>query len=377
MTGLDPDDEAARWLEQQDLAGGAAAFEVEIQVEGSTAGGSSSSAAAEWPTATASARFAGTSRSAASSDRFPQRRPSRDVPGVRKRPPHVLHPAARVRRRLRPRLRRPLAARDLDLLSGLLLDTSWDDRLRLLNISLTYDAEDTRFDVLERYLAEVGLGFGEPWRSVGERSRLWTWSTRDTRSRGRSGSSPAGLNASARWTWSPGSSGSSGSRGARRPARRRGDGSRTAVVVSYAPGLVKNVSSRTASVTLLAARAPKTSRTYFAGRWGDPDETAPARSDEARDALALALHLYDLGRSREWRLRFAKEPARQPAMTEGVVPLADPRAQALSAARRLTSSRTTGATSFPSSSIARSVLSCGSEPTVNWIRKRSWPKSSC
>ena len=42
-----------------------------------------------------------------------------------------------------------------------------------------------------------------------------------------------------------------------------------------------------------------------------------------------------------------------------------------------TSRRTTGATSVPNSSIERMTLSCGIEPTVNWIRNRSWSKISC
>lgn len=204
-----------------------------------------------------------------------------------------------------------------DLLSGLLLDTSWDDRLRLLNISLTYDADDMRFDVLERYLAEVGLdprAMAQRGRAVAlvdvvdtghtftrligilsgwaERERIrWDVVARQLRIVGltwREKTSPK------TWRWQQ----------------------NVAWIDGHAPGLVKNVSLPYRLATFLAARAPKTSRTYFAGRWGDPDETAPWRSDEARDAVALALHLYDLGRNREWRLRFAKELARQPAMTE-------------------------------------------------------------
>jgi hypothetical protein len=42
----------------------------------------------------------------------------------------------------------------------------------------------------------------------------------------------------------------------------------------------------------------------------------PLRDDEARSALALALRLFDLGRTRETRLLFAAEAARQPVMSE-------------------------------------------------------------
>lgn len=40
------------------------------------------------------------------------------------------------------------------------------------------------------------------------------------------------------------------------------------------------------------------------------------------------------------------------------------------------SRRTTGATSVPSSSMARITWACGMGPTVSWIRKRWWRKSS-
>ena len=47
------------------------------------------------------------------------------------------------------------------------------------------------------------------------------------------------------------------------------------------------------------------------------------------------------------------------------------------ALRRSISARTAGATSVPNSSIERMMLACGSVPTLNWIRKRWWPKISC
>ena len=68
----------------------------------------------------------------------------------------------------------------------------------------------------------------------------------------------------------------------------------------------------------------------------------------------------------------AKAPVAKAKWSAGLRPLLF-----YEAARRATSSRTIGATFVPKSSIARIVLSCGSEPTVNWIRKRSCRKSSC
>ena len=46
-----------------------------------------------------------------------------------------------------------------DLLSGLLIGTSWSDRLRLLNVSLSYtsSADPSRRPAIYPYLQEVGL----------------------------------------------------------------------------------------------------------------------------------------------------------------------------------------------------------------------------
>jgi hypothetical protein len=68
--------------------------------------------------------------------------------------------------------------------------------------------------------------------------------------------------------------------------------------------------------TYLAADAPKTSSPFTPSRWGDEGVTKPMRQDEAREALGLAVRLFDFGRLRETRLRFARALAREPAMTE-------------------------------------------------------------
>ena len=50
--------------------------------------------------------------------------------------------------------------------------------------------------------------------------------------------------------------------------------------------------------------------------WGDDRVTKPLREDEALQALALAVRLFDLGREPATRRRFARSLAREPAMSE-------------------------------------------------------------
>jgi len=50
--------------------------------------------------------------------------------------------------------------------------------------------------------------------------------------------------------------------------------------------------------------------------WGDDRVTKPLREDEALQALALAVRLFDLGREGATRRRFARSLAREPAMSE-------------------------------------------------------------
>lgn len=79
---------------------------------------------------------------------------------------------------------------------------------------------------------------------------------------------------------------------------------------------IKNVSVPRRFFGYLAAEQPKMNVSYRPQDWGDPDVTRPLRDEEARDAIALALHLYDLGRSRHGRETFGRELVRQRAMRE-------------------------------------------------------------
>jgi hypothetical protein len=79
---------------------------------------------------------------------------------------------------------------------------------------------------------------------------------------------------------------------------------------------VRNVSAPGHLLTYLAAEVPKTSDSFAPWRWTDVSATRPARSEEAREGVALALHLFELGSAREMRVRFARELARQQSVSE-------------------------------------------------------------
>ena len=61
---------------------------------------------------------------------------------------------------------------------------------------------------------------------------------------------------------------------------------------------------------------PKTSYSFPPEWWGDEEVTKPLRAGEAREALALAVRLFDLGRKDATRRRFANALGREPAMTK-------------------------------------------------------------
>jgi hypoxanthine phosphoribosyltransferase len=206
-----------------------------------------------------------------------------------------------------------------DLLSGLLLDTSWQERLRLLNVSLrrVESPDQDQLHAIRPYLAEAGFGphglarRGRPlalvdvvdtgetfglllqfvkewcdeasveWHAVARKIRIvgLTW---------REKTSPK------TWRWQQ----------------------HAEWVERLRPSEIKNVSLPPRLATYLAAEAPKTSQAFTPSRWSDEDVTKPARQDEAREALALAVRLFDLGRVKDARLSFARALAREPAMTE-------------------------------------------------------------
>ena len=206
-----------------------------------------------------------------------------------------------------------------DLLSGLLLDTSWADRLRLLNVSLRHVGSPIQAQLLAiyPYLAEVGLEphalargvrtvalvdvvdtgetferlvthlerwaeqEGAEWRAVARKLRIvgLTW---------REHTSPN------TWRWQQ----------------------EAEWVDRLRLHEIKNVSLPYRLATYLAASVPKTTDAYPPLSWGDDRVTKPLREDEARLALALAVRLFDLGREPATRQRFARSLAREPAMSE-------------------------------------------------------------
>jgi hypothetical protein len=203
-------------------------------------------------------------------------------------------------------------------LAGALLRTSWADRLSLLDVSLRGEATSaTQVRAFEPYLAELGLGpeqlvrrarpaafvdvvdtggtfgalirilhglanrDGVAWKEAARKLRVVgiTWRTEP---------SPK------TWRWHQ----------------------QTDWVDLLERRSIKNVSAPPNFATYLAASAPKMTLSYRPRDWGDPSVMLPLRDREARDAVALALHLFDLGRSRDARRTFARELARQPAMRD-------------------------------------------------------------
>lgn len=206
-----------------------------------------------------------------------------------------------------------------DLLSGLLMETSWSDRLRLLNIGLRH-VETPTYDQLRAVYPCFGEAGLEPhalarrrrgtalvdvvdtgetlgtlltflkkwsddvrveWRAVAAKIRIvgLTW---------REKTSPN------TWRWQQ----------------------HAEWVKRLRPREIKNVSVPPRLGTFLAAEAPKTSYSFTPSWWGDEDVTRPARDHEAREALALAVHLFDLGRTIETQRRFARALGSEPAMKE-------------------------------------------------------------
>ena len=206
-----------------------------------------------------------------------------------------------------------------DLLGGLLFGTSWQERLRLLNISLKWSGPPTgeQLKALYPYLADVGLEphalarskrtvalvdvvdygktfeqlvailadwthqVGAEWRAVARKLRIAgiTWRTHTSPNT---------------WRWQQ----------------------HAEWVDELRLHEIKNVSAPTRLATALAADVPKTGASFHPHRWGDEEAAAPTHDREARQALALAVHLFDLGRTREARERFARELVGGPAMKE-------------------------------------------------------------
>src|SRR6266550_4648667 len=206
-----------------------------------------------------------------------------------------------------------------DLLSGLLVETSRSDRLRLLNVGLrrVEAPSEEQLRAIYPYFAEVGLephalargrrgtalvdvvDTGETlgtlltflktwsdslladWRAVAGKIRIvgLTW---------REKTSPN------TWRWQQ----------------------HAEWVKRLRPSEIKNVSVPPRLGTYLAAEAPKTNYSFTPDWWGDEEVTRPVGDHEARQALALAVRLFDLGRMTETRRRFARTLASERAMKE-------------------------------------------------------------
>jgi hypothetical protein len=205
-----------------------------------------------------------------------------------------------------------------DVLSGLMLDTSWAARLGLLNVSLRYSnpVSDRQQKAVRPYFEQVGLAPGQferrsrpvalvdvvdsgetlgtliklirdwssenrvEWRAVARKIRIvgLTW---------REKSSPNTF----RWQNTP-------------------------WIQQLGLLAIKNVSVEPVFATYLAAGVPKLSVSFPPTSWTDESAAEPRRDEDALRGLALAVQLFDLGRTREARLRFARKLARQPAMNE-------------------------------------------------------------
>ena len=206
-----------------------------------------------------------------------------------------------------------------DLSSGLLFDTSWSDRLHLLNVSLRHQGEPTEEELraVRPYFAAVGL---EPLGLVRRRRTIAlvdVVDTGDTLGRLLTLLKEWGDHDRVDWsqvarririvglTWREKTS----------PNTRRWQ-QHAPWVAQLRPRTIKNVSVPGALFGYLAADAPKTSHAFTPASWGDDEAARPVHDDEARQALALAVHLFDLGCGVETRRRFARGLSGQPTMTE-------------------------------------------------------------
>jgi hypothetical protein len=207
-----------------------------------------------------------------------------------------------------------------DLLSGLLYDTSWRGRLSRFDVSMAYgvaDEHEHEFHAISRYfehlelspkllvarprpvalvdfvakgrtfgilldlLHRFSLRDGVEWRAVARQVRLIGLTERTKTSPNT-------------WRWQQ----------------------HAEWVGTLRPRSIKNVAVDERLWTYLAEEQPKITHGYPAPWWGEPSYNEPPRHDDARTALAFAVHLFDLGRERNTRLDFARELARQPQMTE-------------------------------------------------------------
>jgi hypothetical protein len=206
-----------------------------------------------------------------------------------------------------------------DLMSGLLLETSWRDRLSLLNLAFRHQdpPNDAAARAIAPYFEQLGLSphqllqrprpaaFVDVVDTGGTFGQLVTLLHRWSEREGVEWRAAARKIRLVGLTWRTHTS----------PKTRRWQ-QHSNWVELLRPGSIKNVSLPPSFATYLAAVIPKTSESFPPWRWSDPSVTRPPRTDEAREGLALALHLFELGHARETRRRFAHELATQPTVAE-------------------------------------------------------------
>ncbi len=205
-----------------------------------------------------------------------------------------------------------------DLLSGLLFDTSWSDRLHLLSASMNYTlrVDDASVRGLSPYLTELGL---EP-SALSKRPRPVAFV--DIVASGRT----FGLLLELLHLWSKESN--TDWQAVARKIRFVGLTTRTKTspntwrwqqqaewVERLQPQSIKNVSIPERLFDCLN-ELPKTSYQFAEPWWDEESMMTPSREDEARTALSLAVRLFDLGRSSKVRRWFARRLTGEPAMTE-------------------------------------------------------------
>jgi hypothetical protein len=205
-----------------------------------------------------------------------------------------------------------------DLLSGLLSDTSRRDRLHLLNLSLSGEGPPSEEQVraIYPYLAEVGL---EPHAMM---RRKQTVALVDVVFSGETFGTLVGLlkdwsdQVSAEWPAVARKIRIVGLTQFKKTSPKTWRWQQHAEWVRrLRPHKIMNVSVTWPLRDYLAI-APKTSDSFGAMRWGDEEVARPDRGLEAQEALALAVHLFDVGRKQEWRHALARALTWQPAMKE-------------------------------------------------------------
>lgn len=212
-----------------------------------------------------------------------------------------------------------------DYLSGMFAGTTWFERLSLLNLSIAdVDASDVRIGagpdvhVLRKHLAELGLAPSE----IATRPRPVTFV--DLVWRGRTfGALSTAL---AEWTREE----NFDANAVTRQVRFLGITWRTKTspntwrwhqhagwLSSFSRSAVKNVSIPGRMWDYLGNQQAKVARTQPRPRWRDTEwRFAPPRDSPHLESLRLALRIFDTARSRQERSEFARELARQPALSK-------------------------------------------------------------